>query len=151
MNADWFAWFERFIDKFRVGDGCWVWEGAKNNDGYGVMDFGGRRRAVHRLAWETFIGAIPAGMCVLHRCDNRPCLNPDHLFLGTRADNNADRDAKKRHVALAGPLNGWAKLSEAQVASIREHRESGVAAARRYGVTPTQITKIRKGKAWVTA
>jgi len=68
----------------------------RDRQGYGRKKVGSRTVLAHRHAWELANGLVPEGLCVLHRCDNPPCINPDHLFLGTRADNNADRDAKGR-------------------------------------------------------
>jgi hypothetical protein len=140
------TWFDRFIEKFRLGDGCWEWSGSRNREGYGVAFVDGSTPA-HRLSWETFVGLIPDGMVVCHKCDNPPCVNPDHLFLGTRADNNADRDRKKRHVALRGERNGWARLTSGDVAVIRG---SGTAVdlSRRFGVSVRHIYNIKSGKVW---
>lgn len=83
---------------------CIEWSGARNGvgptGGYGVFGRGGQGRRLtyaHRWAYALFHGAIPEGMCVLHHCDNPPCINPDHLFLGTKGDNNRDKTAKGRH------------------------------------------------------
>lgn len=95
---------ERFWAKVRVAPGCWIWVGCRNSANYGHMGIGSRtdgsRRtmAAHRVSWELHNGPIPEGLCVLHHCDNPPCVNPAHLFLGTDADNVADRDAKGRQV-----------------------------------------------------
>lgn len=86
-----------------VLDECWVWGGHRNKQGYGRKAFGSKRKGtyrgyyVHRLAWEWVNGPIPEGMCVCHRCDNPPCVNPAHLFLGTNLDNVRDREAKHRN------------------------------------------------------
>lgn len=78
--------------------GCWEWTGGVNASGYGEMGIGKHGRSLtHRAGYEAFVGPIPDGMCVLHRCDNPPCFNPDHLFLGTRQENNLDMVAKGRH------------------------------------------------------
>jgi hypothetical protein len=79
--------------------GCLLWAGITDIDGYGIIHSGtckGRNLRAHRVAWELTNGPIPAGMHVLHRCDNRPCIEPSHLFLGTQADNMADKKAKGR-------------------------------------------------------
>lgn len=75
--------------------GCWMWTGGIVH-GYGCWEVDGRRERAHRWAWELFVGPIPEGMHVLHRCDNPPCVNPNHLFLGTQTDNVQDMDAKGR-------------------------------------------------------
>jgi hypothetical protein len=81
------------------GGECWEWRGARSADGYGQRRIGGKLLYLHRLAYEWAAGAIPAGMLVCHRCDNPPCCNPDHLFLGSRADNARDMCRKGRNVA----------------------------------------------------
>lgn len=75
---------------------CWVWTASKFNSGYGKITFNERQMGAHRASWLVFRGDIPAGICVLHKCDNRPCVNPDHLFLGTNLDNVRDKQAKGR-------------------------------------------------------
>jgi len=77
-------------------DECWPWTHGKTLAGYGQTTVNGEKRLAHRLAWELAVGPIPAGLCILHRCDNPPCCNPAHLFLGTKKDNAADAIAKGR-------------------------------------------------------
>jgi hypothetical protein len=135
--------------------GCWLWEGALASDGYGTfrcgsMRDGTRRQArAHRVSWELHNGPVPANIYVCHRCDNRACVNPAHLFLGTNADNLADMRTKGR-ARKADPAPG-AKFTRAQVASIREAIAAGelvASIARRYGVAHQTINAIRHGRAW---
>jgi hypothetical protein len=86
---------ERFWAKVRTSKGCWEWTACTRN-GYGRLGLNGGVADAHRLSWEMHYGQIPNGLCVLHHCDNRLCVRPDHLFLGTRGDNIADMDAKGR-------------------------------------------------------
>jgi hypothetical protein len=95
---------ERFMEKVeRLESGCWLWRGATHKNGYGRFRLPKPQQSTwaHRAAWVLFRGAIPPGLCVLHRCDNPPCVNPDHLWVGTVADNMRDRDRKGR--GLGGP------------------------------------------------
>ena len=77
-------------------DDCWEWHGTLRADGYGQIRIGASNVLAHRLAWQLAVGPIPDDLCVLHRCDNPPCVNPDHLWLGTHADNMHDMFAKGR-------------------------------------------------------
>ena len=91
---------EKFNAKIKRGDGCWLWQASVTADGYGRMGIGGpgnKRMLAHRVAWQLYVGKIPDGMLVLHKCDNPPCCNPKHLFLGTDADNARDMSRKGRH------------------------------------------------------
>ena len=146
----------RFWSKVDVQIGtdvCWEWQGGKCRDGYGNFKLNGRATGAHRIAYELHYGEHPGELHVCHRCDNRSCVNPYHLFLGTPADNSADMAAKGRAhgPGLKGEDNPSARLTEADVLKIRELIAQGltnIAIARRYGVTHSMISAIRRGKAW---
>ena len=87
----------RFWNKVDKSGNCWVWTAHHNPDGYGRFRIGDKFYSAHRVAWEKENGPIPAGMCVLHRCDNPPCVRVSHLFLGTNSDNVQDCLQKGRH------------------------------------------------------
>jgi len=156
---------ERFWAKVSRGDGdaCWTWTAAVWGNGYGCFRMEGRPASAHRVSWSFTNGAIPDGAHVLHRCDNRRCVNPAHLFLGTHADNMRDMAAKGR--ATGWPPSARAriphgsrvktsKLTESDVAEIRELMKSGARGtdvARRYGVTHSVIYRIRNGRSWTSA
>lgn len=103
---------ERFFEKVEKGDGCWEWTAKKNNKGYGM--FGGTRAEgfslAHRVSYELARGQIPWNKWVLHRCDNRGCVNPDHLFLGDHAANVQDMHSKGRGWGGIGPDTAYAIL-----------------------------------------
>src|SRR5687768_2203335 len=92
---------ERFWEKVKTGDGCWPWQGGCRGKGYGQCFFRGKPHAAHRVSWMLANGDIPNGLYVLHKCDNPPCVNPGHLFLGTQSENMIDC-ARKGRVATIG-------------------------------------------------
>jgi hypothetical protein len=93
-----------FWAKVRRSDGCWEWTGARHKHGYGKLSRSGRCYVAHRFAWEMTVGPIPGALQVCHRCDNRLCVRPDHLFLGTQKDNIADMLGKGRGSLPPGTL-----------------------------------------------
>lgn len=98
----------RFFRLIQYGNGCWPWQGSKNQSGYGLYHYMGKHTTAHRVAWQVFTGdRIPNGLLVLHRCDNPPCVNPEHLFLGTNRDNTLDAIAKGRMKPSHRPYVGW--------------------------------------------
>lgn len=130
---------------------CWNWAQHLGHNGYGQVNYQCRKSSAHRVAYQVFIGSIPAGMCVLHSCDNRKCVNPDHLFLGTNADNQRDMRAKGRQFKARGEAAGQAKLTETQVKEIRVKRSQGVSnncLAEFYGVSSHTISQIVQGRIW---
>lgn len=134
--------------------GCIEWAGARTTRGYGRIGRYDRERYTHRVMWELTNGQpIPPGMVVRHRCDNPPCLNPEHLELGTTADNNRDALERGRQVPskVRGSGVGTAKLTEAQVAEIKAALRAGepmTVVARRFGVSKFPIQEIVHGRAW---
>lgn len=139
---------------------CWEWTGCANRRGYGKVQIQGRTMIAHRMIWLAHHGNLPATLSVLHKCDNPPCCNPDHLFLGTTLDNAADMVAKNRQVrgpdvyknrrTARGSKAGRAKLTEEQVREIRSLAGTcfEYELAARYAVTQAQIHTILAGKAW---
>src|SRR5215469_2647990 len=136
----------------KLGSHCLEWKAARNLRGYGVINDGTRSQLAHRMAWVLEHGSVPEYLGVLHKCDNPACVRPDHLFIGTRADNNADMMEKGRSRSGTNPPRGastWcAKLTEDDVRTIRGSTERGVDLARKYGVTRVTITDIRKRRSW---
>lgn len=157
-------WRVRFVSKYKVGapDECWNWTAHVPPKGYGqmAMDANGYRETSHRAAYIYHRGDIPTGIQVLHSCDNKKCVNPNHLHLGTRIDNA--REAVERGLYVRG--SEWkslhsaslpkgenhkrAKLTADKVRRIRASSKSGVALAREFGMAPTNISRIRRGLAW---
>ena len=156
--------------------GCWLWEKSRSSEGYGLFWAFGKTRSAHRVAWELYCGKIPDGLFVLHSCDVKSCVNPDHLFLGTHTDNMADMVHKGRQASgdrssarahperrargdrhgrrthpertARGESHGAAKLTEAQVIAIRDDPRSPRIIAQELNVTPETIDQIRRRNTW---
>lgn len=137
---------DRFWDKVDKSGDCWLWTGAKGNQmGYGMFNLNGTKRA-HRVSWEICFGSIPKGLCVLHKCDVPLCVNPDHLFLGSNADNSRDKVDKGR--SAKGEKINTAKLTKEDVIWIRELGASHRRIAKCFGVDKSQISRIKAKKTW---
>ena len=142
---------ERFWRKVSKVSECWEWIASLDSSGYGFFSLNGHMRRAHRVSWEIHNGSVPEGLQVLHHCDNRKCIRPIHLFLGTNNDNIADRMAKGRKSGASGERNGHAKLSWPQVFEIRKRlafKESQELLARDYKVSQQLISRIACGGIW---
>jgi hypothetical protein len=128
--------------------GCWLWESALDSGGYGLFAFNGKAVTAHRVSWTLYRGAIPNGVCVLHKCDERSCVNPDHFFLGSQSDNALDMVKKKRGNHSRGEKNGWSTLTADQVRSILSDDRAQSVIAKAYGTTQANVSSIKLGKAW---
>lgn len=151
----------RFWSKVHKSDGCWLWIGSTGAKGHGQISLGGRRgrrEAAHRVSWRLHFGDIPEGLLVCHRCDNPPCVRPDHLFLGTQGDNMRDCAQKGRDAATVHPerrprgdAHGKARLTAEAVLAIRTAHAAGVshyALAREHGVERTTIGAVVRRLTW---
>ncbi len=158
-------WPERFWPKVNKTEGCWEWTRAKR-EGYGVLNVAGKALYAHRLSWELHFGPIPTGMWVLRHCDNRGCVRPDHLFLGTIQDNLADMREKGRGFVptpLRGAAHPWtgqdrtgegnprAFLTWEKVRDIRSRVNAGqrrIDVARAFGISKGHVYSIMSERIW---
>lgn len=133
--------FEKFVHPV-PWSGCWIWSGSIHPEGYGRFGYKGKTQKAHRVSYELHRGEIPSGKLVCHACDEPSCVNPNHLFLGTNDDNQADK-AKKGRAAK--------KLSLAKAMMIKQSLSRGakiIDLAKEFGVTHTVIVNIKSGKIW---
>lgn len=148
---------DRFWSKVKMRglNECWEWQAVKReNNGYGLFGVEGTMLYAHRVAWSLMNGKIPDGMYVLHKCDNRSCCNPNHLFLGTHQDNMSDMVNKGRQsrISRPGAMNPNAKLTESQVIEIRSKYKLGGTTLKKlaseYGVSFSNISRVIRGQHW---
>ena len=130
----------------RLGSKCWLWMGHKTGGkygGYGLILKNGKNISTHRLSWTLANGTIPESIKILHKCDNPPCCNPDHLYPGTDLENAQDRDIRGR--------NGHAKLTWEKVDKIRKMQDNGIPPKELstiFGVTCADLSDIKNYKIW---
>ena len=145
------ALYQRFERKYQIvsESGCWLWTGMTTSQGYGRMKVLGTRRLAHRISFELHNGESAEGLCVCHRCDVPGCVNPDHLWLGTIAENVSDMARKGRwHGEKGNRRNGRAVLTENDVRAIRRDDRTAKVIAEEYGVALTTIIYARSGVTW---
>jgi hypothetical protein len=130
--------------------GCWLWMNFLDKDGYGFIRDNGTRKRAHRFSYETYKGEIPKDNVVCHRCDNPSCVNPGHLFAGTKKDNTQDMLRKNRQgtFRLKGEENPKAKLKSSDILNIIKSTESYSKLARLYNVGKSTIARIKKRQTW---
>ncbi len=146
---------KNFWKRVEKTDTCWLWNGCRNSQGYGKLCRHSNGITVgwlsHRYVWTNQFGEIPEGLCVLHKCDNPPCVNPAHLFLGTRVDNSEDKVSKGRQHIPTGSVNGRAKLEESDVKVIKHLLRLGCQQSQIadwYNVSSGAVYFISNGKNW---
>lgn len=148
---------EGTLERLRAGldcrgpDECWEWQGAVNLRGYGRIQVAGKARYTHRVVWMLRHGRIPDGLSILHHCDNPPCGNESHLFIGTPGDNVRDMFDKGRQPRQDGVHNPAAKVTDEVVRGIRRRariRESHASIARSLGISRPAVSLIVEGKRW---
>lgn len=128
--------------------GCHVWQANRDKDGYGKITINRVSMRAHRVSFARVFGEIPPGAMVCHRCDNPPCVNPEHLFLGTAQENAADQIAKGRRQFYRGSAHGCAKLTDRDVLEIRAASGAQREIADRFGVSRGLVGRIQRGERW---
>jgi hypothetical protein len=140
---------ERFEEKYVpvTESGCWIWIACLRN-GYGTMKVNGKMIKSNRLAWTLCRGPIPKGLFVLHTCDVKECVNPDHLFLGTHGDNMKDMVKKGRSAKCVGENHSQTTLTNKQVLAIRDDSRVQHIVAKDYGIKQQAVSNIKLRKTW---
>ena len=137
----------KLLEIYKNYYGCWIVSShSRDSHGYPQFKRKGKTRLIHRYMYEKYIDAIPEGLLVCHHCDNRGCVNPQHLFTGTHKDNSQDAANKAR--MARGSRQCHAKLTDAKVIEIRESGEKVTSLAKEHNVTRGHIYKIKKRRCW---
>jgi hypothetical protein len=143
---------KNFLDRVVKTSGCWEWIGSKNKTGYAQLSVNRKTEKASRVSYEMFNGPIPKGNYACHTCDNRGCVNPEHLFLGTQKDNMRDMVAKGRSHKPKGEINGRSKLEVNQVIEIRTLFSNKQASlkelAARFNISTTAVRYIIIKRTW---
>lgn len=145
---------QRFFEKVSVKSKseCWPWVANTSPKGYGMIGSGKTKVGAHRVSWEIHKGSIPDGLQVLHKCDNPPCVNPRHLFLGTHGDNMRDMVEKHRNKDVKGEKNPMSKLNGCEVLKIRRRRkkfgETLRSLATDFGISKSNVSFIVRNESW---
>lgn len=141
----------RFPQNFTKGknDDCWPWTGWFNSNGYGQIKDGNKALLAHRVSYALHVGDIPPGMCVIHRCDNPACVNPNHLRLGSKVENNLDKVVRDR--CSKGEETKNNKVLSHQITEIRNRRAAGETLAsigKSFGLGTSQVWRISRNESW---
>ena len=145
---------QRFWDKVKksTSSDCWEWTAARTQSGYGQIGIDGVVKYAHRFSWELHFDEIPDGLCVCHHCDNPGCVNPNHLFVGTIADNNRDMSVKGRQRGPSGEKSANSKLTKEDVLEIRRLYAIGDYLQReiadQFNIDRSQISRVVCQKTW---
>lgn len=137
-----------FKDKYEVDpiSGCWNWVGWLSENGYGRFEVNKKKVYGHRYSYHTLVHPLSEGDVVMHKCDNRKCVNPEHLVVGTHSDNHADMVSKGRNAK--GTSHGISKLTETDVINICKSKSTQRKLAKDYGVSQTAVWSIKTGRCW---
>lgn len=141
--------YDKFFARVEKSSDCWIWKGQKR-EGYGRLKIDGHFVGAHRISYEIHFGEFSKNLCVLHRCDNPSCVNPDHLFLGSHEDNMKDMAKKGRGKSgrYSGQKHAVCKLTESDVLSIRCDQRTQDVIAADYGVSRNSIYKVKARRTW---
>ena len=141
---------DRFMRRVRKTDSCWVWTGFLTKNGYGRLKIDGYMVFAHRAAFAHFVGPIPNALYACHTCDNRACVNPEHIFIGTHGENMNDRNSKGRQARVRGEANGNSVVTKSEASQIMAmkgvFKQREIAAT--FGVSRSLVAHIHSGRTW---